>query len=89
MLLCQDRALHAGVGAAAPGILCARARMELEQQNDVSSPCAFTPFPWRRRRKSDNIRICKTVLKEKISEIISQSFTSPVGSINLSAVLGL
>lgn len=56
----------------------------------MSHPHVHSPlFHGGGKESLDNVRICKTVLKEKISEIISQSFTSPVGSVNLSAVLGL
>ena len=47
-LLCQDQVLLAGVGAAAPGILCACAvpAQQVEQQNGDSSTRAFISFPW-------------------------------------------
>lgn len=84
-LLCQDQVLQvlAGVRAAAPGMFFPGAvpAQQAEQQNAVSSVYTFTSFPWRWGVKSDNVRICKTVRKNK-HEIISQGFTSPLCGVN-------
>lgn len=87
LLLCQDQVLPAGVGAAGPGMLCACPASRTAEWCLIHTYIHLFSMAGG-GGKSDNIRICKTVLKKK-GKIISQSFTSPVGSVNLSALPGL